>query len=276
MDVIDLVLSSGNDLIESALRLNDVVLSASDPIIFGIVKDPFFLCRHIESATMSVRHLSSRAYLVNNEFVYKYDEQDKANSLTFIANLFAKIVEVHAPEIILSDRKRDIPGINYDGDEKVVQIIEYLPEWEDYSDRHDRPEDFPEQLAVLLAFDLVVGNGDRFLFIFSHIDNALFADDLEYEQVDLWDEPAINKGNFGFIGDRLWSMDHRGDYDMEDLYRIHQLLTSEFLGDCSMLMGKYFSLTVQETARLSTTLKNRIERNLVLFPVFEKLHKYIL
>lgn len=110
--------------------------------------------------------------------------------------------------MILSDRFPVNPDL--DGDEDFLQLIDYIPSWKDYSHEHPRSSKFVKQLTGLLAYDLISGNSDRFLFIGRYIDNFLFTEDPEFEEHEIFiyeEESNINNGNFGFVGEDLWSID---------------------------------------------------------------------
>lgn len=275
MDVITLFLQ--NRQLETILEVSNkfrLAILASPPIVLQLVRDPFPLYRFTEVQPISVRLLGGRAYLVNNLFVRKHDEQGRANSLSFITNLFAKACKIHVPNMILTDILYIVEG-RESGGERSVQIIEYVPNWVNYSPALPRGGKFVKQLAALLAFDLVVGNGDRFLFISRSIDNILFRDDPEYEQMDLWETPQINEGNFGFVGTDLWSIDHRAHDDIHFILRLHRLLTEEFLQSCTVLMTQFFRLNLEERVLLGNKLSKYVRIYLALFPVFAQLHSWV-
>lgn len=275
MDVINTFLDNKHDtLLDTSRRFEMNILSSN--IIFELVKDPFSLYRFVNIVPISARLLGGRAYLVNDLFVYKYDEQFKANSLSFITNLFAKLCGIRCPNLILSNIKYHIAGESYEGYEKSVQFIEYLPDWVDYSSKHPRSENFVKQLAALLAFDLVVANTDRFLFISRYIDNIIFKDEPGYEQMNLWDNPVINAGNFGFIGADMWSLDHRAYDEISYINKIHNLLDDEFLRNCSRLMGEFFELDQEQVLLFENKLRKYINRYMRLFPVFSELYNWIM
>ena len=277
MDIITLFLQNRREqetLLDVTNKFKLVILGCQSPTIFQLIERPFPLYRFTTIQPTVIKPLSGRTYLVDNLFVYKYDEQRKANSLSFITNLFARACKVNSPDMILSKPLYTIEGERYEG-EKLVQIIQYIPDWIDYSSAHPRSKGFVKQLASLLAFDLVIGNSDRFLFITKFIDNILFRDDPDYQEMDIWDSPQINEGNFGFVGSDLWSLDHRANDDLNFIIRLHQLATDDFLQSCSMLMAEYFQLNQREQVVLRDKLSKYLRHYLTLFPLFTQLHNWV-
>lgn len=250
-----------------------------------ILKSPFDLYRFSELVPTTGKHLGNRAFLVNDTFVYKYDEQPLANELSFITNLFALVCDIKAPNMILAHVQYHL-NLMYDGTKILenvavvaakssAQIIEYISDWKNYTDTHPRSDKFTEQLAQLLAFDLIVNNTDRFLFIWRYIDNIIFRDDPDYEQVYLWDEPQINEGNFGFVGNDLYSLDHRSSNELSDITRVHQLLSHELLDQLSVLMSEFFKLNEDELNVFKLYLQMYVRDYLDKFPMFIELLEWI-
>jgi hypothetical protein len=130
-----------------------------------------------------------------------------------------------------------------------------------------------KQLAGLLAYDLIVGNFDRFLFIARYIDNFLFTDDPEFEENKIFmddEDSNINEGNFGFVGEDLWSIDDRYAYNIEDLHRLHKLCTFKFITECSKMIAQYFHLNKNEEITFRNKCWKYFKRNMLLFPTFEE------
>lgn len=235
------------------------------PDMSRLIKNPFSLLRHSKEIKKyhTKQNLEGRANLINEEFVYKFDEQEKANELSFIASLFAKLCGIRTPDLMLSVE-----------DGNLIQFIEYLPGWRNYSEEHRSLPNFAKQLAGLLAFDLTIGNGDRFVFLFRYIDNIIFANDPDYFQMEIWEEPLINEGNFGIFNDNLWSLDARTELDLDYAQKIHTLLTPSFLLRCTELMTEHFHLTTEQQAIFATKLQKYHNRNMALFPIYERLYKW--
>lgn len=246
--------------------------------ISQFLADPFKLFFRILEPPITVKHLRGRAYTVDDRFVYKYDEQPDANTLSFITSLFGKVCKIRSPNMVLAILDYHIEDGLVHHEPQLAQIMDYLPNWQNYSHDHPKDDKFVKQLAELLAFDLTVGNGDQFLFIFRLIDDIVFADDPEYEsQRDhLWDDPVINGGNFGFVHGDLWSLDARPEYTSEQLDQLHASLTDEFLMECVILMGQYFELTNNQMALFHKRLLKQLNRNLLKYPMFDSLHRWVL
>lgn len=290
MDIIRLFLVNRIEdakLIDVMKQFERTVMSAGDPVVFQLVKNPFPLFRFTNILPTSSRHIGGRAYLMDGLFVNKYDEHFKANSLSFIANLFAKPCKVRCPEMILSEIKYIVQREDYGGDEQLVQIIEYIPNWNDYSHQHPRSVNFPKQLAGLLAFDLVIGNVDRFMFIFRFVDNTMFEqdpgfftsffEDDEFEPHEIWMEDIINEGNFGFVGLDVWSIDHTVFPEgIAYINKLHQMLSEAFLRECSLLMSQYFKLTDAEQVLFNHKLRKYVSRNLKLWPEFRPMYDWVM
>lgn len=134
---------------------------------------------------------------------------------------------------------------------------------------------FVEQLSQLLAFDLVINNSDRFLFVWRYIDNIILKDDPEYEEMDLWADPEINEGNFGFVGNNLYSLDHRSDHRLSYIQQIHDLLTDELLDELSVLMAKFFKLSEDELNVFKLYLRTYVMNYMEKFPSFLELFEWI-
>lgn len=251
-------------------KFESILMSARSTLLMGKL---IALYKYARTKPVSVKNIGGRAYLINGEFVYKHDEQFKANELSFISNLFAQACKVKCPNMILTTRE---DFIDKDSNDKLAQIMEYRPDWSNYSPEHPRSKSFVKQLARLLAFDLVAGNSDHFLFIDRIIDNIIFANDPEYGQMDLWDSPILNEGNFGFVGDDLWSLDHRANDDMSFILKIHKLLDKEFLSTCTRLMAKHFKLSSDEESVFRSKLSKYVARNLKLFPKFKVMHDWVM
>lgn len=150
-----------------------------------MLKLPLSAYKYYNITPKKLQHVGGRAYLADNLFIVKYDEQFRANSLSFISNLFAIACGLKVPNMILSNKYS--VGVNgFDGDEKMLQIMDYIPNWEDYSQDHRRSISFVKELARLLAYDLVVGNFDRFLFITRYFDNIIFANEPEWEDGEIF------------------------------------------------------------------------------------------
>ena len=261
-------------------KFEDMVINC--PRIVPLLKDPFYLVPFTREIPTSIKPLGgpgSRAYVVNNKFVYKYDEQEYANELSFATNIFAKACGIKTVDMIISVLEYFIQdGQVHEFTPTVTQIMQYIPEWQDYTPDHPKDHKFVKQLAELLAFDLTVGNGDRFLFISRYIDDFLFKDDPEYDPYgeDLWDNPIINEGNFGIVNDDLWSLDERAYDDINYITRLHALLTEPFLDECTRLMGYYFKLTPDQMLLFRRKLVKYLDHDLALFPIFHRLHKWVI
>ena len=277
IETINLLLSNhhhNETLLELLNQLRAKLPKNKDSIVYRLLRPPFALFRFLDTKYESIKKINDRVYIINKEFVYKYDEQRKANYLSFISTLFAKACKIKTPNMVLANLHDFDFRPKYTNEEKSVQIMDYLPSWQDYSSEHQRGPKFGPQLASLLAFDLVIANSDRFLFIFRFIDNILFVDDPEYEQMDLWLDPIINEGNFGFIGLDLWSLDCRAD-KLDYILKVHRLLDDEFLKKCSRLMGQFFKLNRNEILTFEDKLNKYVSRYLELFPKFLQLYHIV-
>jgi len=274
MDTIEFFLENReHTLIDACKQLSLLFSTYHHPypssILFKLIKEPFTLYRFEKVPHHSVEKIGySRAYLINHEFIYK-NEGTFVNSLALITNLFAKLCGLHTPNMILGNPRKN----------EWVQIIEYIPNWIDYSHEHPRSGKFVKQLASLLAFDLVIENNDRFLFIFRYISIFILKEnrDEEDDDIDIWIDPPINEGNFGFVGSDLWSLDERAN-DMKYIRRTHSILyplDDELLNIFSDLMGQFFKLDQENVALFSKKLKKYLARNFKLFPVFKEMYDWI-
>lgn len=274
MDIIQLYLDNrqGKETIFQVSEKLRIIIGNKN-LIFDMVKYPFSAYKYYYINPGNITEISNRAYLSEDrKFVVKYDEQFRANTLSLISNFFGKACKLKSPNMILSGRLPVNP--NLDGNEDFLQLIDYISSWEDYSHDHYRSPKFIKQLAGLLAYDLVVGNFDRFSFISRYIDNFLFVDDPEFEQHEIFlddEDSDLNSGNFGFVGDDLWSIDDRCYHNVEFIKRLHDLCTFEFITECSRLMAEYFHLDRNEEITFRNKCWKYLNRNLLLFPVFEKL-----
>ena len=277
--VIDLFINDRNEndkLIDVSKKLEKVIISGKYKYIFKMLKSPFNLYEYSRILPDKFSKLGGRAFLVNNKFVWKHDEQLKANSLSFITNLFAKACKINCPDMIITDMKYNLDDPSeYDNEKELVQLIEYIPEWKDYSSEHPRSDKFVKQLSRLLAFDLVVANTDRFLFITRYIDNIIFSSYPGYEQMDLWLDPHINEGNFGFVGTDLWSIDHRAYDNLDYISKLHSLLNDDFIKECTKMMTTFFKLNKKEEIHFFNKVKKYIQYNLSIYPKFELLYNWI-
>lgn len=250
MDIIQLYLT--NDSFEN---INNRIKTLSENVDKTIVKEPFYLFCYVDELPKSHKHLGGRAHLINNLFVIK---DDSHNMLAFFTNLFAKLCKISCPNMILSPLKY------YKEGKILIQIIEYIPNWKNYSHEHSRNINFTKQLAKILAFDLIVGNTDRFLFITRYIDNIINS-----EQMNLWDEPCVNEGNFGFVNNNLWSMDHCANINY--INKLHKLIGNKLIHDCSNLMKTYFNLNNIDSHMFEHKLYKYIEKYKKIYPLLEKL-----
>jgi hypothetical protein len=284
MDTIQLYLQQkrqGLSILQASLKFEQSVISASreTELIFQLVSRPFYLCKFARVIPRELRRLAGRAFLADDNFVVKQDEHYKNNSLTFIANLFVRVCKVDVPDMILTKKRYNLPEDEQkDFDENMLQIIEYLPGWEDYSDSHPRSENFAKQLARLVAFDITIYNSDRFLFIAVLMDKIAFADDPDYEQPDdIEDFLQVNKGNFGFVGgDELWSLDHSTVGDRELLNKLHSGIDDAFLDDCAAVTGRYFRLDDEAVTLFREQLEKYFNYNMTFFPLFMELYTWVL
>ena len=279
LETINIILEniSPNETLLQFLNRFRSKLSKSENLVYQFLRPPFDLFQFLNNEHQSIDKLNDRVYLVHShigKFIYKYDEQRNANSLSFITSLFAKACHINTPNLILANLHDFDFRPKYVGKDRSVQIMDYLPNWQDYSMEHPRGDNFVPQLASLLAFDLVIGNGDRFLFIFRKIDNILFVKDPEYEQMDLWFDPIINEGNFGFVNSDLWSLDCRSS-NLEYILKIHRLLDKEFLKECTQLMSLFFKLDRNEAVIFEIKLNTYLARYMKLFPRFVQLYHLI-
>lgn len=239
--------------------------------------DPFKLFFRTLETPAKVKRLAGRAYSVNNIIVYKYDDNPNANELAFITSLFGKLCKIRSPNLVFTMLNYYIEDGTVHHEPRGAQIMDYLPQWRNYSRDHPKDDKFVKQLAELLAFDLVVGNGDRFVFIFRRVDDLIFVDDPEYipQSDQLWDDPVINEGNFGFVDGDLWSLDTFPAYTPEQLTRFHSSLTHEFLVECTELISQYFKLSNDQMALFHRRLTKQLGRNLKEYPIFRALHTWI-
>ncbi|SNW62696.1 Actin-Fragmin Kinase domain-containing protein [Orpheovirus IHUMI-LCC2] len=290
MEFMDVLLDNINvsSFVQTMTTIQNLFSTYTNSPILLLSKDPIFLYKYVNEYPKKVKNIAGRALLVNEKFVYKDEYDDNANFLTFITNLFAKVCGLNVANILLCKPKYLITQklhvsnnklrSNYEienNNDKLLQIIEYLPYWSDYSNEHGRSNNFIKELAEILAFDLVVSNADRFLFIFRYFDNIIYKDDPEYEQMEIFDDPPINEGNFGFVGNKLYALDHRANSDIEQIIKLHNLLNDENINVCSELVSQYFKLNEMETILFNSILKNKIIDNLDKFPSFAKLHKWV-
>lgn len=290
MEFMDVLLDNIN--VSSFVHTMDTIQNlfstyTNSPILL-LSKDPIFLYKYVNEYPKNVKNIAGRALLVNNKFVYKDEHDDNANFLTFITNIFAKVCGLNVANILLAKPKYLITQklsvvnnkltSNYeieDNTDRLLQIIEYLPSWTDYSNEHNHTNNFIKELAEILAFDLVVGNGDRFLFIFRYFDNIIYKDDPEYEQMELFDDPPINEGNFGFVDHKLYTLDHRASSDIDYIYKLHSLLNEENLHTCSSLVGRYFKLSKDHIITFNNILRNKVIDNLHKFNNFLKVYNWV-
>jgi hypothetical protein len=199
----------------------------------------------------------SRAFLITtksrHKYVYKNDVDNEKNVKT---NDLLLSLGLKAPKNILFTVPFTIWGDQYLEEPSTVQIIEYIPEWENFvlKKAKDKVDNLPRQIAEILAFDLLVGNGDRFFFISRYIDNIFFKDDPEYEQMDLWDNPIINDGNIGIVHDELWTLDCI--FGSPDMIQFLKKLTDEQLKDIEDLMIKFMEFDEKDSYYFRHYFKN--------------------
>jgi hypothetical protein len=279
MDIIQLFMNSketNDSLIDVSRRFERIISSVKDDYIFQMVKSPLYLYQYVNDIPEEYSLLGGRAFLVNNRFVWKHDEQKNANSLSFITNLFATVCKINCPDMIITDKKYNLGDASpYDHEKNLVQIIQFVPGWKDYTPSHSRSDKFIKQLAAILAFDLTIANTDRFLFITRHIENIIFSSDPQFEPVDVWVNPPINEGNFGFVGTDLWTLDHRAIGDKNYIVRLHEILNDDFLSECTNLMANFFGID-DAKKYFFVKLKKYLNHNLSMFSYFKSLYSWIL
>lgn len=256
MDVISIFLSY-NNIKDAVYSLTKNVQTCPD----FLLKSPFYLFKYARSHAIAIDKIKQELELItinnNIKYIRKHDELFNANKLSFIANLFAKLCKLKTPDIILLD----------------IQIIQYIPNWVNYYLGHPRDPKFTKHLAKILAFDLTIGNVDRFHFIFKYIDNILFKDDQEYQQMNIWDGEIVNDDNFGFVDGELWSINHMTLHTLKHIKKYHTLLTDNYLSIYSELMSQYFIL---DSKIFNQKLNKYISYNLQHFNIYVQLYNWIL
>lgn len=262
---------TGKSLVDISSEVN--VGSCKD--LKELFAPPFQLYLYESDLPRMIKHIGGRAYLINDKFIWKYDEQHKANELSFITNLFAKACGLNCPDIVVCKTDYFIENtLIYEGP-VLAQIVEYLPNWRNYTEeKSEKSNKFIKQLASILAFDLLVCNGDRFLFIWRLIDNIIFKN--IYPKMDLWLNPIINTGNLGIIDEELWSLDMRAHDDIKYISDVHNLLTKDFLLECSNLMGIYFKLSRSQIKYFNDKLTKYIGKYSEIFPYFNELYNWVI
>jgi len=265
MDIINILLEvrekNKNMKIIEAVNIccDNIISSKNKQLSFALAKPPFNLLSYIYQTTKIRKQIDySRAYIINNSYIKKFDPGYNTNS--FITNLFAQVCDVKVPQLLLTIDNN-----------KIYQVIEYLKQWRDYDNLHPRNYYFIEELAVLLAFDLTVGNGDRFLFITRYLENIIFKNDPDYDQMDIWDNPIINEGNFGFVGNNLWSIDHNAG-DLEYLQKLHNITDDKLLYSCCQLMSQYFNFNNIELKIFYDKLIIQYRKNMSYYAKFEEIY----
>jgi hypothetical protein len=200
---------------------------------------------------------SQRVFLINNLFIYKNDEDVNENAVKMNSLLRSKGLKspenllLTVPYTIELTEEYDDNGELIDSSIEIiktpstVQIIEYIPNWHDFSieEAKKKVNDLPKQISQILAFDLLIGNNDRFLFISRYLDNIFFKDDPEYTEMDPFDEPIINEGNLGIVDNDLWSLDIQSN---ENMLEFLKNLTVKQLNDIQELMIKFMKFNPME------------------------------
>jgi hypothetical protein len=190
----------------------------------------------------------SRAFLITtkskHKYIYKNDVDNEKNVKT---NDLLLSLGLKAPKNILLMVPFTIWGDQYLEEPSTVQIIEYIPKWKNFTlkEAKEKVDNLPRQIAEILAFDLLVGNSDRFLFITRYIDNIFFKDDPEYDQMYLWDDPIVNDGNIGIVNDELWTLDCI--FSEPDMIEFLKKLTDEQLKDIEDLMIKFMEFNEKDS-----------------------------
>jgi hypothetical protein len=225
--------------------------------------------------------ISSRVYIVENitgKFVYKYDEQYFTNELSFITICLLKYFGLHCPKTSLVKVPYFIRNNKINDTTRVAQIIEYLPKYSDANfDLIEEISHFHDKFAAIVAFDLFVANGDRFLFLFRYIDNLTYED---YQEIDLWDDPIDNKGNFSFIDDKIWTIDARCSNDTKIIKILHEFVPRHYK-EIAELVREYINKeTLREVwgtddlKQFETSLEKYFEKYLTHADLLLKLMEY--
>ncbi len=120
-------------------------------------------------------------------------------------------LRIHAPQThLFSHIKKKINK----GKSKYVELIEYFDDWKNFDPVLAKSilndDQLSDEIGKLLAFDLYIGNNDRFIAIFKYIDEILETSNVVLDDFDhIFNQSfPINYGNFGFHNNKLYSIDH--------------------------------------------------------------------
>jgi len=94
-----------------------------------------------------------------------------------------------------------------------IELIEYFDDWTDFDPIEAQVilsnEELAHEIGKLLAFDLYIGNDDRFIAIFEYLEaTANVNEESDHFDYIFYTKFPINSSNFGFHNDKLYSIDH--------------------------------------------------------------------
>jgi hypothetical protein len=250
-------------------EINDNIKAASIGVNIIVLKEPFNLFKYVGEKPISRKHIGGRSHLINDKFIIK---DDGNNKLVFITNLFAKVFGILCPNIVLSE-------LQYYSEGRLLQIIEHIPNWCNYSHNHSRSENFVKQLAKLLSFDLLVCNTNRFIFIHKYVEKYILRREslknmIDCKPIDTFIEP-INEHNLGFVNNDLWSINHCAHNDIEHIIKYHNHIDPTLIGNCSKMMIQYFNIGERDSYMFEHKLSMYIIKYKKIINVFLQLHSLI-
>lgn len=228
INFLDLALQAINQMV-AIENFCEVTLQRVDnnTITQPICCSPLALVLESKKSIAQTTTINNRVVLIttadNTQFIYKNDEQQHANELSFVANILQCHFNMFSPRIAL---------VHFNIGEQIVvaQAIEYFEGLKnlDLNEVNQLP-DAPEQLAICASFSFFLADFDNFNFAGKVVDNNYFSSrDPEFEPTplnELFQEnnTPLNEGNIAIVNGKIILIDIRPNTDTEFRQVAHEI-----------------------------------------------------
>lgn len=221
---------------------------------------------------VDIKSTSGRPLILTFEdgtkFVYKDDEQHYANELSMVANILLTHFKLNTIPMILMNYSLNNEKI------KNIQSMKYVEDLTEFNlEEMKKIPSFVEKLGKYIAFMLFVGDFDNFLFIGRFVDNIIFADDIDYNQMNLWGNPIINEGNVLIHNNDFLLIDIRPNSDPKYIAETHKIARC-FDYKIASLVAMQMNLSESQTEELTISIRKSFFHYMLSLVKFKKLYNW--
>ena len=287
MDVIDLLLSANNgtSLIHEVVDHINAKIISSEKFVGKVAMDPFKLLTTVDEQITSecnlpsvgrfhYEHDMSDANVVNGKYIIKHQNNDTGH---FVANLIARACSLNVPNNLLV-RRNLVERNKGHRDQFHVQLIEYFIDWKDYSADIPRSISFLPDLAKILAFDLTVGNYNRFPLVFRYFRFIRVEKNKDINKENFFVSGPVKPNELGFSQGRLYAVSNTVNehfLDIDELGPVHEMLKNpEHVDNMCNLMIHYFRIPEKNKDLFKAQFIYQYADNMSHFDKFSSLIKW--